>query len=376
MKKVVFIVPVLAPYAILRFEEMAKITDIDLHIIVEQDNSVDYKSWNYQQINSCKTYLLGCKETRYKVKHKDSGYSIDNGHRFSFGLKKLVKKIKPDIVIVCNSMQLLFLYGPRKFKLGVIVEDTLRAEEGRKQLNRIIKRLLLKKVDFYLPFTDDATMFLNKNGINGHILRSSWSIDVDFFSDLKEPEKRNAKKIILEISNNVNYTIVSSMIPRKGLLQFIECWNQMPSDFQKVSELNLLGDGPLENEIKTMTEKNSFHNIKIHGSRNYQEVSHFLQCSDVFVLPTLEDLCSLAVFEAMASRLPIMTSIYNGARELVQEGINGYVFDSESQESIKIALQKMYNSNLNDMSKASEQIIQNYRNAVVMKKLVGQLVEL
>lgn len=373
MKKVVFVVPVLAPYAILRFKEMAKDPNINIHVIVEQDNPVDYTSWHYQNIEGCQTYMLGCKETRYDVKHYKSGYSVNTGHKYSFGLKKLVKKIGPDIVIVCNSMQILFLLGPRKFKLGVIVEDTLRAEEGRRFINRLIKQILLKAVDFYIPFTEDAIAFLNHNGITSSMIRSSWSIDVDFFSDLADSNKRNEMRERLDISNKTNYTIVSSMISRKGLLQFIAAWSQMPKEFQIASELNLLGEGPLETEISVAAEKNKYKNINIRGAKSYQEVSHYLQCSDVFVLPTLEDLCSLVIFEAMASRLPVMTSIYNGARELIHDGINGYVFDSENIESMKKALLKMSNSNLVDMSKASEQIIKNYRNEVVIKKLVKQL---
>jgi glycosyltransferase involved in cell wall biosynthesis len=50
----------------------------------------------------------------------------------------------------------------------------------------------------------------------------------------------------------------------------------------------------------------------------------------VFVLPTLQDNWSLAVVEAMASGLPIITSVHNGLwPELITDGENGFVVTPE-----------------------------------------------
>lgn len=50
--------------------------------------------------------------------------------------------------------------------------------------------------------------------------------------------------------------------------------------------------------------------------------------SDLFVLPTYYDPCSLVVFEALACGLPVITTACNGAGELITEDREGYVIPS------------------------------------------------
>ncbi len=47
--------------------------------------------------------------------------------------------------------------------------------------------------------------------------------------------------------------------------------------------------------------------------------------SDVFVLPTYYDACSLVVIEAMACGLPSITTTANGASGIITDGENGYI---------------------------------------------------
>lgn len=364
--KIVYIVPLLAPYAISRFRELGKYEDVELHVIVEKDTYEERAGWKYQKIKGVHTYLLNGKVYSYSVEHKKSGYAIDNAHMYSKGLRRLINRINPDICIVCNSTQLLSLLGPRKYKVGVVVEDTLRAEEGRKKINRIIKRILLKSADVYFPYSKDAMNFLKKNGIEKNCYPSSWSIGESFFEKKDKDVKKLKKDFQLESSKKI-YTIVSALIPRKGIKQFIEAWKNMPNSFLHCTELHILGNGPLKDELEySVKEYGLEHSIVFRGNLPYTDVADFLNCTDVFVLPTLEDLCSLAVFEAVASGLPVMTTIYNGARDLVHEGVNGYVFDPEDKNSIIEALNKMNKADLCAMSEASKKISKKYTDEEVM----------
>jgi UDP-glucose:(heptosyl)LPS alpha-1,3-glucosyltransferase len=53
--------------------------------------------------------------------------------------------------------------------------------------------------------------------------------------------------------------------------------------------------------------------------------------SDVLVLPTFYDACSLVVFEAMACGLPCITTRANGAAGIITEGLDGFVLDHPPQ---------------------------------------------
>jgi len=50
--------------------------------------------------------------------------------------------------------------------------------------------------------------------------------------------------------------------------------------------------------------------------------------ADVYVHPTWYDPCSLVVLEALACGLPVITTRFNGAGELMEDGREGFVLDS------------------------------------------------
>lgn len=367
--KIVYIVPLLAPYAIPRYRTLAQLEDTEVHVIVEQNGHKERSGWVFQEIEGVKMHLLNSKIVcNYKQKNKHDRYLMSNTRLYSLGLKKAVSQINPDVVLVCNSTQILMLSGKRKYKLGVIVEDTLRAAESRSILKKGIKRHMLKKADFYLPFTNDAKKFLKYNGITSPIIKSSWSMDIDFFANLSI-EERLDKRVEFTMGNKKSYILVSNLIPRKGIQQFLDGWASMDKQFHIKSKLFILGDGELKTALAQQIYEKKLSNVFLLGNKNYQEVSYYLQCGDIFVLPTLEDLCSLSVLEAMASSRPILTTIYNGAREFVKEGINGFIFDPLKIESIVETLKKIDEADLNKMSEASSEIIKKYSTDKVMLNL-------
>jgi UDP-glucose:(heptosyl)LPS alpha-1,3-glucosyltransferase len=58
-------------------------------------------------------------------------------------------------------------------------------------------------------------------------------------------------------------------------------------------------------------------------------VEQFYAAADVMVFPSYYDPCANVVFEALASGLPVITSIYNGSGEILTDGINGFVVDPD-----------------------------------------------
>lgn len=377
MIKVVYVVPIIAPYAIPRYQELAKNKDIEVHVIAERDTNTERAGWHFQKIEGVKTYLLQGKITKsFEIKNRKDGYKMQKSRVFSTELRKKIKEIEPNVVLACNSTQLMLLLGQKRtYKLGVVVEDTLRAAEGRSIVDAFVKKMMLKTADFYLPFSDDAVAFLEANGIKGPFIRSTWSMDVDFFRDLSQVEIEK-KKIEYGMIKKCNYVLVAGLIPRKGILQFLEAWKEMKIEFQRDSDLFILGDGILKNDIYRYTIENGLKNVKLVGNKSYEEVSHYLQCGDVFVLPTLEDLCSLSVLEAMAAKKPVLTTVYNGARQFVKESRNGYIFDTLNKPEVIKVLETMYQTDLESMSTASEEIVQNYSTKKVMENLAQELLKL
>lgn len=64
---------------------------------------------------------------------------------------------------------------------------------------------------------------------------------------------------------------------------------------------------------------------KVHFYPTVDDVIAFYSAADAFLLPTWYDPCSLVVLEAMACGLPGITTLNNGASEMIDTGTNGFV---------------------------------------------------
>jgi len=69
-----------------------------------------------------------------------------------------------------------------------------------------------------------------------------------------------------------------------------------------------------------------------------QNIEEFYALSDLVVLPTLYDPGALTTLEALASGTPIITSVFDGVKEFIKEGVNGWITTLEKED----LLQKMH----------------------------------
>ena len=81
--------------------------------------------------------------------------------------------------------------------------------------------------------------------------------------------------------------------------------------------------GPYRRLARSLGIADSVHFLGFHP-----DIRECYAASDFFVLPTYYDPCSLVVLEALACGLPVITTLQNGAGELMTDGLQGYVVTS------------------------------------------------
>jgi UDP-glucose:(heptosyl)LPS alpha-1,3-glucosyltransferase len=64
---------------------------------------------------------------------------------------------------------------------------------------------------------------------------------------------------------------------------------------------------------------------RVHFAGAVEEPCDYYRAADFFVLPTRHDPCSLAVLEALAMGLPVVSTALNGACEVMRDGVHGFV---------------------------------------------------
>ncbi len=124
-------------------------------------------------------------------------------------------------------------------------------------------------------------------------------------------------------------------------------------------KLDMLGDGPLMNEVKIkIKEEGLFDRIKLHGWVDPSQVSIIMSQSDVLFLPSLSEGLPVVGVLALAHGIAIVGSDIGGLRDVVQKGENGYLIRVNDRKGFVDALRSVLSDNavLSSMKKKSREL--------------------
>ena len=141
---------------------------------------------------------------------------------------------------------------------------------------------------------------------------------------------------------------VSNFRPLKRIIDVIKIFEKIN---QKInSKLIMVGDGPDKKKAKDFLRKNNLKNKVIFLGKT-SEVDEILCSSDLFLLPSEKESFGLAALEAMALKVPVISTNTGGLKDLNINGNSGYTSDigdinSMAKNAIKIlsddSLEKKY----------------------------------
>src|SRR5690625_978571 len=109
------------------------------------------------------------------------------------------------------------------------------------------------------------------------------------------------------------------------------------------SKLLMIGDGPERPNIERLCrELEICHEVCFLGKQD--AISEILAISDVFILPSANESFGLAALEAMACRVPVISSNIGGIPEVNKEGVTGFLSDvGNTEEMANTALRLLKN---------------------------------
>lgn len=308
----------------------------------------------------------------HSMKIKDETY---HAIPLSLGLLNIIRKIKPDVLITEGFFQwtpFVQLYG-WFFRVPVFVgyERTLYTERHNSRFKTFLRKLQDKSIAGYLVNGTETKKYLLSLGISeekifvGGMSADSTGLRV---SIKKWPikEKQSFKSKYISSNNGLIFLFTGQMILRKGVNYLLNAWVKHTQLYPD-DKLVLVGGGVFLEKWKEQYSKYS--SIIFEGTIAYDEIYKYYAIADVYILPTIEDNWSLVVPEAMACGLPVATSIYNGCHvELIQDGENGFVFDTFNQESITNVLAKFHHMDLKKMGAKSILIEKDFNTEACAKR--------
>lgn len=147
---------------------------------------------------------------------------------------------------------------------------------------------------------------------------------------VSEEEKSNLRRQ-LNIEDKKTVITVGQFIHRKGFDVLLRAWKQADDKAQ----LLIIGGGDEQISYEKFVKENGLQNVRIIGFMQKEDLFRYYCASDIFVLPTREDVWGLVVNEAMAVGLPVITTDNcNAGLELIENGINGYIVPVENDNEL------------------------------------------
>ena len=175
-----------------------------------------------------------------------------------------------------------------------------------------------------------------------------------------------------------NYFVTSSrFVRKKNLIRLLDAYkiyrNMFESEQNKSLHktkmetpwgLVLCGDGSQKRKLVKKVERENIIGVKFAGSKEPEELALYYGLASAFILASTQEQWGLAINEAMASGLPILTTSVAGAgQELVEDGVNGYKFDPLDVgrlARLMLAMTNLGQKKLAEMGKKSREKITAY----------------
>jgi glycosyltransferase involved in cell wall biosynthesis len=131
-------------------------------------------------------------------------------------------------------------------------------------------------------------------------------------------------------------TMVGTFKRQKGHRYLIEAAERvLPTDLRV--HLVLVGDGDLMERVRAQVRGAGLAD-RIHFLRSRRDVPALLAASDSFILPSLWEGQSVALVEAMASRLPIIATAVSGTTHVMVDGNTGWLVPPGDPNALAAAM--------------------------------------
>ncbi len=149
-------------------------------------------------------------------------------------------------------------------------------------------------------------------GINeGKIELLGNGVDKNLF---KPMDKQSCRKQLGFDPNKKYILFVGNLVAIKGVNDLIEAFKQLDENFI----LNMIGTGDLSTQLQhTIDHYGLSDRIRLQGRKPHQEIAVWMNASDIFCLPSLNEGCPNVIVEAVGCGVPIVATKVGAIPELL-----------------------------------------------------------
>ena len=291
--------------------------------------------------------------------------------QFFFKLIQQIKQIQPDIIFsftirpnIFGSLAALFLSIP--IVSNVTGTGPLTTDTGLvyRLIRLAYKFAFSKNQRVFFQNQDDYEFFLKNKYINKNqakLLPGS-GVDTDYY--LPRPKTQKV----------FSFLMVSRLIVDKGVRDYIEAARIVKSKYPEV-QFCLLGPYWQQSTSKNTITEAEVKTWEEEGIINYLgytlDVRPYMANVDAIVLPSYREGCANVLMQGASMAKPLIATDVTGCRNLIENGITGYLCEVRNPVSLAEKMILLYNlaedKRLEMGLKGREKMIKEYQKRLVLK---------
>lgn len=279
------------------------------------------------------TYVLDSRITVHALP-----FSKNHGIRIikrMFFIHKLIRKLKPDVVISVPEGTMWYLALDSIFNRSHKLIFSQRADpniEYPNKIKRIIANLAFRRADRVVFQTEDQMLFFDKDVQNKGVV-----ILNPLLGDLPQRDLENTKKEIFTFCR---------LEKEKNLKLLIDAFYEVHKKFPEFV-LSIWGKGSLEQSLKGQVKRLNLDNcVFFRGFTN--DIHHDIKNSYMFVSSSNHEGLSNAMLESMAMGFPVICTDCpcGGAKMVIQDHENGILVPINNKDKMVSAIVEIITDDL------------------------------
>jgi glycosyltransferase involved in cell wall biosynthesis len=272
------------------------------------------------------------------------------------GLEEALRELAPSAVLVLGyspHFNRAAFYHAWKSKRPILFRgettDHARSRSAVKALARdvFLRQCYNRSAKLLYIGRRSRQHFKRLNCPDDKLVFSPYGVDISPFSvgdDARAKMRPEARQSLNIGEEDVVLLFSGKLSHRKGPDLILQAVKQMPDELREKINVVFLGSGQLKDELEILAQAAPRVKACFPGFQNQTRLSRFYHAADLLILPSREsETWGLVVNEALHHGLPCVVSEAVGcAPDIVESGVTGTIFETDSSESLASALQQAF----------------------------------
>lgn len=303
--------------------------------------------------------------------------------RYIINLFLTLKKIKPDVCLTFSIRPAIFgNFITRYLNIPTITNITgvgplFTSKNLAYRIARFIYRFALVKTKkvFFQNF-DDLNLFIEKKFVKEEIAKRIPGSGVDYkkFSPILKKEKEHSQFVFL---------FIGRLIKDKGIFEFVDAARIIRKKYPEIL-FHVIGPIWHQNLKSNTISKSDLQNWIMEGIIDYEgekkDIRKFIGKADCIVLPSYREGTSNILLEAASMEKPIITTNTTGCKEIVEDGVTGFLCNVKDSHDLAAKMEMMYLLSFDNRAemgkKGRQKMINEFDKEIVIKNYLDAIDEI